>query len=109
MAVSVGSIVLKVSDIGRAAAFWTAALGYTAQPDNPAYLSPEGGGGPMLHLDEDDRTHPDLRAGPADSDQQAEVERLVSLGATRVDWDYPHDANFVVLADTEGNLVCVIA
>jgi hypothetical protein len=32
----------------------------------------------------------------------------VSLGATRVDWDYPDDADFVVLADTEGNLFCVI-
>jgi hypothetical protein len=44
-----------------------------------------------------------------DSDQQTEVERLISLGATRVDWDYPPDADFVVLADTEGNVFCVIA
>ena len=40
---------------------------------------------------------------------QTEVERLISLGATRVDWDYPEGADFVVLADTEGNLFCVIA
>ena len=37
-----------------------------------------------------------------------EVDRLIALGATRVDWDYPEDADFVVLADTEGNLFCVI-
>jgi hypothetical protein len=43
------------------------------------------------------------------ADQAAEVERLVSLGAARVDWDlYPDDADFIVLADTEGNRFCVI-
>jgi predicted enzyme related to lactoylglutathione lyase len=36
------------------------------------------------------------------------VERLLILGATRVPWDYPEGADFVVLADTEGNLFCVI-
>jgi hypothetical protein len=36
------------------------------------------------------------------------VDRLVALGATRVEWTYPEDADFVVLADTEGNLFCVI-
>ncbi len=36
-------------------------------------------------------------------------ERLVSLGATRVDWDrYPPNPDFVVLADSEGNRFCVI-
>jgi hypothetical protein len=25
-----------------------------------------------------------------------------------VEWDYPEDADFIVLADTEGNLFCVI-
>jgi len=30
-------------------------------------------------------------------------------GARRVEWTYPEDADFVVLADTEGNLFCVIA
>jgi len=37
------------------------------------------------------------------------VERLISLGATRAEWDYLPNADFVVLADTEGNLFCVIA
>jgi hypothetical protein len=41
--------------------------------------------------------------------QVEEVERLVGLGATRVDWDlYPDDPDFIVLADPEGNLFCVI-
>jgi hypothetical protein len=38
-----------------------------------------------------------------------EVARLTKLGATEVDWDmYPDDADFYVLADTEGNRFCVI-
>jgi hypothetical protein len=44
-----------------------------------------------------------------DSDLEAEVERLISLGATRVDWEYPDRADFAVLADTEGNVFCVFA
>jgi len=107
VAVSLGSVVLNVSDAGRAAEFWSKALGYVPQPHNPAFLAPEHGEGPRLHLDETDRTHLDLWV--QDSDQPTEVERLISLGATRVDWDYPPDADFVVLADTEGNLFCVIA
>ncbi len=79
------------------------------RPDNPAFLAPESGEGPRLHLDETDRTHLDLWWNREGADLQAEVERLVSVGATRVDWDYPPDADFVVLADTEGNLFCVIA
>ncbi len=109
MAVSVGSIVLNVSEIGRAAEFWTKALGYVPQPDGPAFLVSESGDGPRLHLDEDDRTHLDLWWDRQDSDLQTEVERLVSLGARRVDWDSPEDADFVVLADTEGNVFCVVA
>ncbi len=109
MAVSVGSVVWNVSDIGRAAEFWSKALGYVPRPDDPAFLAPESGDGPRLHLDEDDRTHLDLWVDRQDSDLQTEVERLISLGARRVDWDYPEDADFVVLADTEGNVFCVIA
>ena len=37
------------------------------------------------------------------------MERLLTLGAARVDWPlYPQDPDFVVLADTEGNRFCVI-
>ena len=99
---------MNVSDVDRAGAFWSAALGYARQPDNPAFLTPDGGAGTRLHLDGDDTTHLDLWADDQ-ADQQAQVERLISLGARRVDWDYPDDADFVVLADPDGNLFCVIA
>jgi len=103
----VGSVVMNVSDVDRAAAFWSEALGYVRQPHNPAFLVPGHGAGPRLHLDEDDRTHLDLWVAD-EAEQLAEVDRLISLGAQRVDWEYPEDADFVVLADPEGNLFCVI-
>ena len=62
----------------------------------------------MSPVQEMPRVHLDLYAGDA-ADQAAEVERLVSLGATEVDWPlYPPNPDFVVLADTEGNRFCVI-
>jgi hypothetical protein len=52
------------------------------------------------------RLHLDL-AVPADGDQQAEVDRLVSLGATRTD-SGQGDVDGVVLADPDGNEFCVL-
>ncbi|OZM72532.1 glyoxalase [Amycolatopsis antarctica] len=111
----VGSIVMGVSDVRRATAFWTEALGYVPRADADdtwALLSPASGAGPNVSLDlsetpwqERPRVHLDLYS----DDQAAEVERLLGLGASTVDWEYPSDADFVVLADTEGNRFCVIA
>lgn len=115
---SVGSVVIGVSDVPRAAAFWTEALGYVPRDepeDDWVVLVPADGAGVRLSLglsvtpvQEHPRIHLDLYAGDA-ADQAAEVERLVSLGARRVAWDhYPDDADFVVLADPDGNRFCVI-
>jgi len=102
----IGSIVWNTSDNNRAAEFWSQALGYE-QDENPDFLFDRNGNGVRLHLDETDRTHLDLYTDSKE-ERDAEVERLISLGATRVDWTYPEGADFVVLADTEGNLFCVI-
>ena len=101
----IGGIVLHVSDAGRAARFWSEALGYLPDADRPWVLRPPAGG-PVLFLDEDDRTHLDLEAAPGE--QEAEVQRLTALGATRPDWDYPVDPDFVVLRDPDGTLFCVV-
>lgn len=108
MAVFPAALILHVSDASRAAEFWSRAVGYVRQPDAPDFLVPPNGEGIRLHLDETDRTHLDLWVDRELSDLETEVNRLVALGATRVDWVYPEDADFVVLADTEGNLFCVI-
>ena len=104
--VRIGAIVLNVSNTHRAAEFWGQALGYQAAK-NPDFLVPTDRGAPRLHLDRDDGTHLDLWAAD-EAEQRAEVERLVALGATRADWDYPDDADFTVLVDPDGNLFCVI-
>ena len=109
MAVEARAVVLNVGDTRRAAEFWTRALGYRAQADAPDFLVPPDDEGVRVHLDETDRTHLDLWVDRSTSDLETEVDRLVGLGATRVEWTYPEDADFVVLADTEGNLFCVIA
>jgi hypothetical protein len=42
-------------------------------------------------------------------DQDAEVHRLIALGARRVDVGQPPDVPWEVLADPEGNEFCVLA
>ena len=114
----IGTTVLGVGDVRRATAFWTQTLGYAPREegdDTWVVLVPPDGAGAHLALglsetpvQEYPRVHLDLYPGDA-ADQAAEVERLVSLGAQRVDWDrYPADADFIVLADPEGNRFCVI-
>ncbi|MGP4019291.1 VOC family protein [Saccharopolyspora sp. 5N708] len=115
MTVRVGSIVMGALDVRRAMEFWCRALGYVPRDepeDTWVVLTPASGDGPNISLGLSEtpvqhrpRVHLDLYTG----DQAAEVERLLGLGASRVDWqDYPADADFVVLADPEGNRFCVI-
>jgi catechol 2,3-dioxygenase-like lactoylglutathione lyase family enzyme len=109
----IGTIVLNVKDAGRASRFWSQALGYASrdgghdQGATPVLLPQPSAPAVAVALDEDDRTHLDLHTDSA-REQRAEVERLMSLGATRVDWAYPDGADFIVLADPEGNLFCVV-
>ena len=111
----IGSIVLRVDDLERQTEFWEAALGYIRREetsDDFVLLRPRDGVGPNLSLDLarstvqlPPRIHLDLYA----EDQAGEVERLKALGATEVHWDKrPPDADYVILADPEGNRFCVI-
>jgi hypothetical protein len=117
--------VLGVDDMRRAIEFWTRALHYEVREGGPderwTVLTPGGAGergaGPGAELalqlskspaPEYPRVHIDLVARDA-AEQAAEVERLIGLGAERVDWDlYPERADFVVLADPEGNRFCIV-
>ncbi|MEE6272996.1 VOC family protein [Georgenia wangjunii] len=54
------------------------------------------------------RLHLDLAPGGND-DQEAEVQRLLDLGASRVDVGQGDDVSWVVLADPEGNEFCVLS
>jgi predicted enzyme related to lactoylglutathione lyase len=112
---SIGSIVLRVDDLKRQIEFWEAALGYERRDeasDDWMLLRPKDGAGPNLALDAapsevhvPPRIHLDLYT----DDQAGEVARLKGLGATEIHWDKrPPDADYVILADPEGNRFCVV-
>lgn len=94
--------------------FWRDALGWPLawdQDDETAVRSPTGGvfltfGGPPPARDHPKhRLHIDI-APPRDGDLHAEVDRLLALGATRID-NGQGDVSRVGLADPDGNELCV--
>ena len=94
--------------------FWSAALGWPLvwdQDEETAIQSPRvgtkitWGGPPMAAKTGRNRLHFDL-APPAGGDRQAEVDRLISLGATRIGTE---GLSGVVLADPDGNEFCVLS
>ena len=114
-----GVVVLGVADRQRAIDFWCATLGYQVREDGfggwATVLVPPGGTGTMIALQLSEtspqdypRLHFDLHV-PNVAEQEAEADRMVTLGAVRVGWDsYPDDPDFIVMADTEGNRFCIV-
>jgi catechol 2,3-dioxygenase-like lactoylglutathione lyase family enzyme len=109
----IGAIVWGVRDLDRAIRFWSEALNYRLcrEPDDDfAILVPKEGTGIQLSLNaavtstKPKRHHIDLFTRV----QAREVERLLDLGATRVDWKYEQESDYVVLADPDGNTFCVV-
>ncbi|HEX2131862.1 MAG TPA: VOC family protein [Actinophytocola sp.] len=95
--------------------FWSEALGWPLvwdQDQETAIRSPHGGpkltwgGPPVAPKTGKNRLHFDL-APPANGDQRAEVDRLVSLGATRLDTGRPEGGR-VAMADPDGNEFCLL-
>lgn len=114
-----GFPVIGVVNVPRAVAFWTAALDLVQsnewRSENWRTLHHADGSGRALGLQRSEspvemhpRIHLDLLVDTT-SEQEAEIARLIGLGARRVDWDsYPSDPDFVVLADPDGNVFCVV-
>lgn len=109
-------IAIDAVDPETIAGFWCAALGWTV-------IGREGGGitigdrersWPLIDIfpvpeakTVKNRLHFDLRAdGLSTAD---ELDRLLALGARRVDVGQPSDASWVVLADPEGNEFCLLS
>jgi catechol 2,3-dioxygenase-like lactoylglutathione lyase family enzyme len=110
MATFVKSVTFDCRDALVAARFWAAALGSDVDEDateERAYVEAPGWGGPNMWFSRvpeaktaKNRIHFDLRA-PAEID--AEVRRLVDLGATVAQRHEDH----VVLQDPDGNEFCI--
>ena len=95
--------------------FWSEALGWPLvwdQDQETAIRSPYGGpkitwgGPPLMPKVGKNRLHFDL-SPPVHGDGQAEVDRLVSLGASRIEIGQG-DVEWEVLADPDDNEFCVL-
>ena len=114
-----GTVIFGAEDVDRAVAFWAAVFGYEvitfpdSENDFTILVPPDRVGTrvavqrSVTPVQEQPRIHVDLVVDTA-AEQSSEIDRLVGLGATRVEWDYPDDPDFVVLADTEGNRFCIV-
>jgi predicted enzyme related to lactoylglutathione lyase len=108
-------IVLDCDAPEQLAAFWAAALGYQVLGSAGTYtllVPADGESGPQLVLQQVPeaktaklRMHLDIHI----SDIEAEADRLVGLGARRVQPEQlaEHDTHWILMEDPEGNEFCV--
>lgn len=101
-------------DAAALAHWWSQALGWPVEPaedDGEWLLRPPAGLGPdwlFLPVPEAKSVKNRIHLDFTPEDQQAEVERVIALGARRVDIGQG-EQSWVVLADPEGNEFCVLA
>ena len=111
----IGSVVIDCNDFPRMFEFWRGVLGYVPREEpsddwvvlrdpNRDYVNVSLQKVPEPRVGKN-RLHFDLYT----TDREGEVERLLSLGATRQERYAEAGEDFVVLEDPEGNLFCVIA
>lgn len=101
--------------------FWSQVTGWVEDPDDPNlpehpenFIGEPGSHDGLLFINVPEsksgknRLHLDLRPD-ADTTRDAEIERVLSLGASMVN-DLRNDdgTGFVVLADPEGNEFCIV-
>jgi predicted enzyme related to lactoylglutathione lyase len=108
-------IVVDCNDPKKVAEFWGQVLGWDVQEKDDYYWMSESGApfpdlvlvfGPVAEPKSvKDRIHIDV--SPIGCDRDEEVERLIALGAQRIDIGQGN-VPWVVLADPEGNEFCVL-
>jgi catechol 2,3-dioxygenase-like lactoylglutathione lyase family enzyme len=112
--VRIGSVVIDCNDFDTMLVFWQEALGYVPrdppEPDWVVLRDPNGNNVnvslqqvPEKRLGKN-RLHLDLYT----DNPEAEIERLLGIGATRHRRTPEPGEDFVILEDPEGNLFCVI-
>lgn len=115
MGIKVGSIVIRCYEFEKMYEFWKNALGYIPreEPKNCwVVLTDPNKIGPNISLDQS----PNKREGKRSwlhldlysTNSEADVTRLISLGAKPYPWNYHEGADFTVLEDPDGNLFCVV-
>ena len=113
MSSRLAQVAIDATDTEVVAAFWCAVLGWDVldREDGVVCLGPATGGVGIDVLPVPgvkagkNRLHLDLRA---DGDSADELERLLSLGARRVDVGQAPDVTWTVLADPDGNEFCLL-
>jgi len=107
-------LIIDCGDAATLGRFWAAVLDYdiTDEDHDCVFIEGPAGSGPGLLFSETtdpktekNRLHIDVN--PTDRDQAEEVERLIGLGARRIDIGQG-DQSWEVLADPEGNEFCVL-
>ena len=115
MPVRLHHIVVDTYDLPGLARFWTQALGWKvlSERENEIVIgTDENAPVGMCFLPVADpktvknRVHLDLTSSAADRNQ--EIDRLLALGARRVDIGQTGAESWTVLADPEGNEFCVV-
>ncbi|MFD4996873.1 VOC family protein [Streptomyces buecherae] len=120
MACRISELILECTDPERLAAFWCEVLGYVEigrEGDGDIEIGPPdvgfGGPQPTIILSPGDvaptakpRLHIDVN--PTDRDQEAELERLLALGARPAHVGQTGAEDWHVLADPEGNVFCLL-
>jgi hypothetical protein len=112
MTLRIECLTIDAHDPAAVASWWATALDYTVDVDGLEgdEVGIKGDGPTLLFIKVPEgkavknRYHLDLRP----DDRDAEVARLESLGATRVDVGQTGAETWVVLADPEGNEFCVL-
>ncbi len=113
----VAAILTDCADPAAVARFWVDAAGWQIKyaEDHIVGLRSAGGTGPYLEFlrvpdpkQVKNRIHPDVAPYRGD-DPAAEVARLHSLGASLADVGQGGDESWTVLADPEGNELCVLS
>lgn len=119
MALRISELVLDCRDPVRLARFWCEALEFVVvgrEPDGSLEIGPTtgfGGPQPTIILSPTDRQPPErgllhFDVSPVESTMEAEVERLLALGAQHADVGQTGQEDWVVMQDPEGNVFCVL-